>query len=134
MKISILCVGRIKEKYWTQAIEEYARRLSGYCRLEIRELLDEKTPDRASDAEKERILAREGERILGALKGGEYVAALAIDGKRMTSPGFSEWIGRLGVQGKSHIAFVIGGSLGLDRNVLARSDCRLSFSDLTFPH
>ena len=134
MKISIICVGRIKEKYWTQAIDEYAKRLSRYCKLEIKELQDEKTPDGCSDAVKEQILAKEGERILGALKGDAYTAALAIDGRRLDSPGFAGFIDGLGVGGKSHLAFVIGGSLGLDKSVLERSDCRLSFSDMTFPH
>lgn len=134
MKISVICVGRIKEKYWAQAIDEYSKRLSRYCKLEIRELADEKTPDGCSDAVREQILAKEGTRILSALKGDEYVAALAIDGGRLGSEGFAEFIDGLGVGGKSHLAFVIGGSLGLDKSVLERSDCRLSFSDMTFPH
>ncbi|MCM1308770.1 MAG: 23S rRNA (pseudouridine(1915)-N(3))-methyltransferase RlmH [Butyrivibrio sp.] len=134
MKITIVCVGRIKEKYWALAMEEYAKRLSRYCKLEIVELRDEKTPDGCADAVSRQILAREGERILGALKGGEYAVALAIDGKRLDSPGFARLIDGLGTGGRSHIAFVIGGSLGLDGAVLERSDCVLSFSDMTFPH
>ncbi len=134
MRISVICVGRIKENYWAQAIAEYSKRLSRYCRLEIRELQDEQAPDKCSGAGRENILRKEGERILGALKGGEYVAALAVDGKRMGSEGFSRWLDRLGVEGESHIAFVIGGSLGLDRRVLEQSAVKLSFSDMTFPH
>lgn len=134
MKISIICVGRIKEKYWTQAIEEYSKRLLGYCRLEIKELQDEKTPDGCSDALRRKILATEGERILDALKGDEYMVALAIDGRRFDSVDFSRHIERLGIDGRSHIAFIIGGSLGLDSRVLDCSNLRLSFSDMTFPH
>ncbi len=134
MRISIICVGRIKEKYWAQAIEEYVKRLSRYCKLEIKELQDEKTPDGCSDAIRRQILAKEGARILGALKGDEYVAALAIEGGSYSSENFAEFIDGLGKGGRSHIAFVIGGSLGLDKSVTGRADCLISFSDMTFPH
>lgn len=134
MKISIVCVGKIKEKFYTQAIEEYSKRLSRYCKLEITEVQDEKTPDEASEHEEELIKAKEGERILKSIKDDAYVVALAIEGKKLTSPGLADMIDKLGVGGTSHIAFVIGGSLGLAPEVLKRADYKLSFSDMTFPH
>ena len=134
MKITIICVGKIKEKFFSMAIDEYSKRLSRYCKLEIIEVADEKTPDGCSEAIEERIKAKEGDRILESLKGDEYVISLAIEGKKMNSPEFGEKINSLGIQGKSHIAFIIGGSLGLDRRVTSQSDMLISFSDMTFPH
>ncbi|MCI7814301.1 MAG: 23S rRNA (pseudouridine(1915)-N(3))-methyltransferase RlmH [Lachnospiraceae bacterium] len=134
MKITLITVGKIKEKYFTDAIREYAKRLGRYCRLEIVELEDEKTPDRASEAEEEQIKQREGERILKGIKEGSYTIALAIEGKKMNSEQFAKKIETLGIQGKSHINFIIGGSLGLDGRVLERADEKISFSDMTFPH
>ena len=134
MKISIICVGKIKEKFYREAIAEYSKRLSRYCKLEIIEVADEKTPDGCSTAMEEQIKAKEGERILNSLKGDEYVISLAIEGKKMDSVTFANKINNLGIQGKSHIAFIIGGSLGLDGGVLSKSDLLLSFSDMTFPH
>lgn len=134
MKITLITVGKIKEKYFTDAIKEYAKRLSRYCKLEIIELEDEKTPDRASEAEERQIKEKEGERILKAIKDGSYTIALAIEGKKKASEQLAAEIERLGIQGKSHISFIIGGSLGLDERVLKRADEWLSFSDMTFPH
>lgn len=134
MKISILCVGKVKEKYFTDAIEEYSKRLSRYCKLEIIEVQDEKTPDEASENEEKLIKEKEGERLLAKIKEGAYVISLAIEGKKMTSVGLSEKIEALGVSGVSHICLIIGGSLGLSPAVLKRSDMLLSFSDMTFPH
>ena len=134
MKITVVAVGKIKERYFSDAVKEYAKRLSRYCKLEITQLEDEKTPDGAGRAEEAQIKAREGERILKALKDGAYVIALAIDGRRMTSEQFAAKIEALGVGGQSHISFVIGGSLGLDERVLKRAQERISFSDMTFPH
>ena len=134
MKITILCVGKIKEKYFTDAIAEYAKRLSRYCKLEIIEVADEKTPDRASQTEIDQIKAKEGERLLKYVKDDAYKIVLAIQGKRMTSEKFSACIEQLGVRGISHITFVIGGSLGLDDHILNMADLSLSFSDMTFPH
>ena len=127
-------VGKIKEKYFTDAIKEYSKRLSRYCKLEIVELADEKTPDGASEAEEVAIREKEGERILKALKDDAYVIALAIEGKMLDSVELSQKIDRLGVSGTSHIAFVIGGSLGLAPAVMKRADYALSFSRMTFPH
>lgn len=134
MKITLITVGKIKEKYFTDAIKEYAKRLSRYCKLEILELADEKTPDGASEAEEMQIKAKEGERILKAVKDNAYVFALAIQGKKMSSEDFADTINRLGIGGDSHLMFIIGGSLGLDERVLKRADRLISFSDMTFPH
>lgn len=134
MKITLITVGKIKEKYFTDAIKEYAKRLSRYCKLEILELADEKTPDGASEAEEMQIKAKEGERILKSVKDNAYVFALAIQGKKMSSEDFADTINRLGIGGDSHLMFIIGGSLGLDDRVLKRADCLISFSDMTFPH
>ena len=113
MKITVLCVGKVKEKYFTGAIEEYAKRLSRYCKLEIIEVADEKTPDGASAALEEQIKQKEAERLMKYIPEDAYVMVLAILGKQLTSEELSEKIGELGVRGISHIVFVIGGSLGL---------------------
>lgn len=135
MKITILCVGKIKERFYSQAVEEYAKRLSRYTKLEITEVPDEKTPDHASEHESELIRQREGERLLHQLEGQQaHVIALAIHGKMMDSVELSEHIHGCMVSGSSHIIFVIGGSLGLSPSVLKRADLQLSFSKMTFPH
>ena len=134
MKITILCVGKIKEKFYREAIEEYTKRLSRYSRVEIVEVADEKTPDNASDTVNDIIKAKEGERLLSCIKDEAYVIALAIDGKMLDSVQLSQKIDNLGISGKSDIVFVIGGSLGLDKRVLDRADFKLSFSPMTFPH
>ena len=134
MKITCVVVGKIKEKYFMDAIKEYSKRLSRYCKLEIVELADEKTPDGASEAEELAIREKEGERILKALKDDAYVIALAIEGKMLDSVELSRKIESLGISGTSHIAFVIGGSLGLAPAVMKRADYALSFSRMTFPH
>lgn len=134
MRISVVCVGKIKEKYFTMGIDEYSKRLSRYCKLDIIEVPDEKTPDNASEAEELMIKKKEGERILKHIKESAYVIALAIEGKMLTSEELAEKINKLGIGGDSHIVFVIGGSLGLDKTVLDRADYKLSFSKMTFPH
>lgn len=134
MKITICCVGKVKEKFYVQAIEEYSKRLSRYCKLEIIEVQDEKTPDNASENLNLQIKQKEGERILAAIKDDAYVCALAIEGKMLDSVELSQKIDRLGIEGKSNIVFVIGGSLGLSKEVLDRADYYLSFSKMTFPH
>ncbi len=134
MKITVIAVGRIKERYLEDAVAEYAKRLSRYCRLEIVQAADEKTPERASQAQVKQIKDREGERILSHIKDGAYVIALAVEGHMMSSEELAARIGKLGVDGRSQIIFVIGGSLGLSEAVLARADERLSFSPMTFPH
>lgn len=134
MKITICCVGKIKEKFYSQAIEEYSKRLSKYCKLEIKEAADEKTPDSASDTVNRMIKEKEGDRLLSFIKDDSYVIVLAIDGKMLDSVELSEKIDNLMLSGKSDIVFVIGGSLGLDKRVLDRADYKLSFSKMTFPH
>lgn len=134
MNITVFCVGKIKESFYRDAIGEYSKRLSKYCKYSIVEVPDEETPDRASALEEEKIKRIEGERILKKIPGNAYVIALAIDGKRKDSVRFSKDLSDLFTGGKSEIAFVIGGSLGLSEEVLKRSDEKLSFSDMTFPH
>lgn len=134
MKITVLCVGKIKEKYFTLGIDEYAKRLSRYCKLEIIEVADEKTPDNASENEELQIKAKEGDKLLRYIKDNAYVIALAIEGKMLTSEELSEKMEQLGINGDSNVVFVIGGSLGLDKRILDRADYKLSFSKMTFPH
>lgn len=134
MKITCIAVGKIKEAYYTDAVKEYAKRLGRYCRLEIVELADEKTPDGASAAQEAAIKEREGERILKAIREDAYVIALAIEGRAPDSVELSRKLERLGVEGVSHITFIIGGSLGLSPAVLKRADEAISFSRMTFPH
>ena len=134
MKIDIIAVGKVKEKFYREAIDEFAKRLSKYCKLQIIEVADEKTPDGASEAVEEQIKAKEAERILKNIKDEAFVFTLEILGKKYDSVEFANRMNSLGVQGKSHIQFVIGGSLGLHDSVSARSDAKISFSDMTFPH
>lgn len=134
MKITLVTVGKIKEKYLRDAIAEYTKRLSKYAKLEIVEVADEKTPDNASQAVEDGIRQKEGKRILKQIPEDAYVITLEIEGKMLDSVAFSKKLEQLGVQGKSHICFVIGGSIGLGSEVLARSDYALSFSKMTFPH
>ena len=133
IKISIICVGKIKEKYWLDAIAEYSKRLSRYCKLNIIEVQDEKTPEDASDAECDAIKKKEAEKILKKIDPQGLVCTLEIAGKRFTSEGFAAFVDKSSLA-NSHIQFVIGGSLGLHDRVLAKSDIGLSFSDMTFPH
>lgn len=134
MKITILAVGKIKERFYRQAVEEFEKRLSRYCKLEIIEVADEKTPDHASRAQEMQILEREGARLSKYLREDAWVCALAIEGKMLDSEELSERLAQLGIGGVSHIQFVIGGSLGLCESILKRTDFKLSFSKMTFPH
>jgi len=134
MNVKILCVGKIKEKFFKDAISEYSKRLSKYCSLEIIEVADEKTSENASDVEIALVKDKEGERILKAIKDKDFVIALAILGKQMDSVAFSKYIENLTISGHSSIVFVIGGSIGLSDSVLSRSDFKISFSEMTFPH
>ena len=134
MKINIVCVGKIKEKFFVDAIAEYAKRLSKYCSFEIIEVPDEKTPDKASEALEDQIKEKEGKRILAKIKDDAYVCTLEIKGKKLTSPGFADLIEKTTVSGKSNITFVIGGSLGLGQELLDRANYRLKLSDMTFLH
>ena len=134
MNITLVTVGKIKEKYFRDAIAEYQKRLSRYCKLDIVEVADEKTPDRASEVLENQIKQKEAERILKNIREDAYCIALTIDGKKRDSVNFAEHMEQLGLMGKSNIVFVIGGSLGLHESVVKRADEKFSFSDLTFPH
>ena len=134
MKITVITVGKIKEKYLKDAISEYSKRLSKYCKLEIVEVDDEKTPDNASEVMENMIRSKEAERILKHIKDDAYVITLEIGGKQLSSEDLAKKIEGLGLQGVSHIIFIIGGSIGLGNEVLQKSDFALSFSKMTFPH
>ncbi|WWR14628.1 23S rRNA (pseudouridine(1915)-N(3))-methyltransferase RlmH [Lachnospiraceae bacterium JLR.KK008] len=134
MKITVIGVGKIKEAYFRDAIGEYTKRLSRYCKLELCEVADDKTPDGASVVMQDAILEREAGRILGRIPEGSYVIVLDIGGKKMDSVVFARKIEQLGTAGKSHLTFVIGGSLGLHSTVKEKAALSVSFSDMTFPH
>lgn len=134
MNITIISVGKIKEKYLRDAIDEYSKRLKRYCKLDIIEVSDEKTPDNASEKEEIQIKEKEGQAILKAIKDNMFVVAMDLKGKMLSSEELSDYISDLGVRGESNIAFVIGGSLGLSNEVLNRANYKLCFSKMTFPH
>lgn len=134
MKITILAVGKVKEKFFREALAEYAKRLSRYCKLQIIEVEDEKTEENLSAVQVEQIKEKEGKRLLRYMDQDAFCIAMAIEGKKLDSVAFSKKIENLGILGKSHIIFVIGGSLGLHDRVLQAADEKMSFSDLTFPH
>ena len=133
MKVSIICVGKIKEKFFTDAIVEYKKRLSRFCDFEVVEIPDLPIPDNASEAEKEQIKTREGEKILDKLRGNPYVISLCIEGKTLSSEELAKTVADATLT-TSHIAFIIGGSLGLSDEVKAKSKLRLSFGRMTLPH
>ncbi len=134
MKITIITVGKIKEKFFRDAVSEYEKRLSRYCKFEIIEVSDEKTPDKASETEENLIKKKEADRILAHIKEDAKLITLEIGGKKMDSVEFSDYIRQSTLHGVSHLQFVIGGSLGLHDEVCKKSDLHLSFSDMTFPH
>lgn len=134
MNIKIISVGKLKEKYLVQGINEYVKRLSKYCKLTLVEVSDEKAPEKLSDAEMIQVKDKEGERILNKIKDQEYVFSLAINGKNPSSEDFAATLDRLQIQGKSQFVFVIGGSLGLSDQVLKRSNAQISFGKMTYPH
>ena len=134
MKITILTVGKIKEKYLKDAIAEYVKRLSRYCKLQIVEVEDEKTPDGASAAMEDQIKEKEAARLSKCLDEEAFLITLEIQGKMLDSEDFSKTMEQICLRGKNHIQFVIGGSLGLHTSITERSDLALSFSKMTFPH
>lgn len=134
MMIKVICIGKLKEPYWVDAIQEYSKRLSKYSVLSIDELKEEKCPDNPSKAEERMVKEAEGRNILKQVKKDAYVIALEVKGKEMTSEDLADKISSLAVYGESNLAFIIGGSLGLSEEVLARADLKLSFSKMTFPH
>lgn len=134
MRVTVICVGRLKEKYWQEAVAEYAKRLGRYFKLDIIEVPDEKAPETMSQAQEEGVKRREGERILKALKEDAFAIALALEGEPLSSEELAAFLEKKAVGGASHIAFLIGGSLGLSPEVMRRADFALSFSRMTFPH
>lgn len=134
MNITIISVGKLKEKYLKMGIDEYVKRLGGYAKIDLVEVPDEKAPEQLSDADMEIVKRKEGERILAKINDGTYVIALALDGKMKTSEEMAADLERLMTYGKSKIAFVIGGSLGLHADVLKRADEKLCFGKMTLPH
>lgn len=134
MNITILAVGKIKESFYREALAEYQKRLGRYCRLEIIEVADEPTPEKASPVQEDAIREKEGQRILKKLRDSSFVITLEITGKKYDSEKFAEKLEDLALAGKSQLVFIIGGSLGLHPSVSKRADLKLSFSDMTFPH
>ncbi|MGL4521006.1 MAG: 23S rRNA (pseudouridine(1915)-N(3))-methyltransferase RlmH [Bacilli bacterium] len=134
MNISIICVGKLKDKYIKLGIDEFSKRMKAYAKVEIIEVADEKAPENMSAAEEEQVRNKEGERILAKVNDDTYVIALAIEGKQRSSEEFARELDRLATYGNSKIAFVIGGSIGLSKDVYKRADELISFSKMTFPH
>ena len=134
VKVTIACIGKIKEKFFSEALSEYAKRLGRYCDFSITEVKDEAMSDTPSDREIDVILKKEGDRILSKIPDSAYVIALCVEGHRLSSVGLAEKLQDVMKSGKSDITFVIGGSLGLDARIKQRADFSLSFSDMTFPH
>lgn len=134
MNINIICIGKLKEKYWVDAIKEYSKRLSRFVTLNIVELKESQLRSNPSAADEEAVKVAEGKEILGKIRPGDYVITLEIKGKSLTSEQLADKISDLGLQGKNTIDFVIGGSLGLSQDVSKRSNFKLSFSAMTFPH
>ena len=134
MKLTIVCAGKIKEKYLSAGIAEFMKRLRPFAQVEIREIHEEKMPDAPSAAEKEQVLQREGEKLLKLVPSGSYLFVLDVYGTEMASEQLAAKIDQLGIQGRSSITFLIGGAFGLSKEVRAAVDERLSFSQLTFTH
>ena len=134
MNITVICIGKLKEKYWTAAIDEYSKRLKGYCSLDIIELKEARLPDKAGPAEELAVKEAEGEEILKKIKDNQYVITLEVKGKMLSSEKLAEKMETLAIDGQSNVVFVIGGSLGLSTAVSKRANFKLSFSEMTFPH
>jgi len=134
IQITVISVGKIKEKYFVSAIEEYEKRLKRYASMNLIELKDEAVPDTLSENERRIVLEKEGQRIIEKIPHGSYVVALCVEGKQISSEELSEFINNSALSGKSHITFIIGGSLGLSDEVKKKADFKLSFSKMTFPH
>lgn len=134
MNITVISVGKIKEKYLTAGIAEYSKRLSKYCKLNLIEVSDEKAPENLSLQDALIVKKKEGERILSKLKGNTYLIILAIDGVQLSSEDLAKKMEQVMIEGESDVTFVIGGSLGLSEDIISRSDFKLSFSKMTFPH
>ena len=134
MQVKVCCVGKLKDSFYQEGCAEYLRRLSRFFRVSVLEVPDERIPDRASPLQEDAVREKEGARLLERIDPSDYVIALCIDGIRMTSETFAERIRSLSDAGRSSIAFVIGGSIGLNASVLRRADLKLSVSEMTLPH
>ncbi len=134
MNIKLITVGKLKEKYLTEGIAEYTKRLSRFCKVQVVELIDEKTPENASEAQNNQIMAREGERIQAKIGSRDYIIVLAIEGKQFPSEEFSQKLEAIVVNGYSDITFIVGGSLGLSKAIKQRANLKMSFGLLTLPH
>lgn len=134
MKITIAAVGKIKEKYLKDGIDEYAKRLSRFCDLEIIEVQDEQAPDNLSEAGEKQIMKKEADKLLKRIKEGSLLVVMDVKGEKLDSEGFAAKLKSFFVSGSSHITFIIGGSLGVDEELLKRASLRLSMSSMTFPH
>lgn len=134
LNIKIICVGKLKEKYWKEAVSEYSKRLNAYCKLTINEVRDEKISDSNSSADEEKVKDMEGKQILKNIKDSEYVICLDLSGEELNSIQLSEKLEKLALTGTNQVDFIIGGSLGIGKEVLDRADEKMSFSKLTFPH
>ena len=134
MKITIVCAGKIKEKYLTAGISEFLKRLKPMAQVEILEVHEEKMPDNPSAAEKEQVLQKEGEKLLKLVPSGSYLFVLDVYGEELSSEELAERIDKLGVSGRSSLTFLIGGAFGLSREVRQAADMKLSFSRMTFTH
>ena len=134
IQVKLICVGKMREKYYTEAFAEYAKRLQAYCRLELLEIAEQRLPDRPSDREIAAALEREGQEILKAVPPDAFLVALCVEGKQTPSEGMAELIAARESSGKPKLCFVIGGSFGLSPTVKTRADRRLSMSQMTFPH
>ena len=134
MNVTILAVGKIKEKFLSDAIDEYSKRLGRYCRLEIIRVKDDPTPDNPTDKERDIVLKREGERLIEKIPKGAYIIPLCIEGKQKSSEEFAKIMSDIPSGGKSEVVFIIGGSMGLWDRIKDMADIKLSFSKMTFPH
>lgn len=134
MPVSVICVGKLRERYFADAAAEYIKRLQRLMPVQVVELPDEPEPAQPGEAANEAVLRREGERILARIGARDHVIAMCIDGRQYESPELARRLDGLFTQGRSHITFLIGGSLGLHPSVLARADERMSMSRMTFPH
>lgn len=134
LSVSIICVGKLKEKFWRDACSEYAKRLSGFCKFNIIEVDEYPAPDNASDAQIQNVIENEGKRISAKLSKGTAAIAMCIEGRQMSSERLSQSISDLAVKGVSNVSFIIGGSWGLSEDIKKRSVVRLSMSEMTFPH
>ncbi len=134
MKLTVVAVGKLKEKYLKEGISEYSKRLSRFCELQVIEVDDEQAPENLSESQEIQVKRREAERIMKKVKDGSALIVLDLKGKKLNSEGFADKLNSFFISGKSHITFVIGGSLGLDEKLVEKADFRLCLSDMTFPH